>query len=45
MLIFYLILGVLGLYFGAEFLVEGAVSIAHKMGMSEAVIGVTVVTC
>ena len=42
-LIFYLLAGVLGLYFGAEFLVNGAVSIAQKMGMSEAVIGVTVV--
>jgi len=42
-IILYLILGIFGLYFGAEFLVEGAVSIAHKLGMSEAVIGVTIV--
>ena len=42
-IILYLLLGIFGLYFGAEFLVEGAVSIAHKLGMSEAVIGVTIV--
>jgi len=42
-IILYLILGIFGLYFGAEFLVEGAISIAHKLGMSEAVIGVTIV--
>ena len=43
LIIIYMTLGALGLYFGAELLVEGAVSIAYKMGMSEAVIGVTVV--
>lgn len=35
--------GVLGLYFGSELLVENAVSISKEFGISERVIGVTIV--
>jgi len=39
----YLILGLIGLYFGSEWFVEGAVQIAINLGMSKSVIGVTIV--
>ena len=39
----YLILGLIGLYFGSEWFVKGAIQIAKYLGMSNAVIGVTVV--
>jgi cation:H+ antiporter len=39
----YLILGLIGLYFGSEWFVEGAVQIAVSLGMSTSVIGVTIV--
>lgn len=39
----FLLLGLVGLYFGAEWFVDGAVQIAQNFGLSDAVIGVTVV--
>jgi len=39
----YIILGLAGLYFGGEWVVEGAVKIAKNLGISEALIGLTVV--
>lgn len=39
----YLAGGMIGLYFGSEWLLKGAVGIAQTMGMSEHVIGVTIV--
>lgn len=39
----YLSLGLVALYFGSEWFVKGAVDIAENLGMSKAVIGVTVV--
>jgi cation:H+ antiporter len=39
----YLMLGLIGLYFGSEWFVEGAVQIAIYLGMSKSVIGVTIV--
>ena len=39
----YLILGIIGLYFGAEWLVEGSSKLALKIGVSPLVIGLTVV--
>ena len=39
----YLLLGLIGLYFGSEWFVEGAVQIAINLGMSKSVIGVTIV--
>lgn len=39
----YLLLGLIGLYFGSEWFVKGAIQIAKYLGMSNAVIGVTVV--
>ncbi|MCD6661214.1 MAG: sodium:calcium antiporter, partial [Lentimicrobium sp.] len=41
--IIFVIGGLTGLFFGGKFLVEGAVDIAKMLGMSEAVIGLTVV--
>ena len=41
--ILYLILGMLGLYFGAEWLIGAVVSIAKTYGVSEKIISVTVV--
>ena len=39
----YVVAGVVGLWIGAEFLVKGAVTIAQSMGISERVIGLTIV--
>jgi cation:H+ antiporter len=41
--ILFLLIGLVGLYFGAEWLLEGAVNIAREFGMEERVIGVTIV--
>lgn len=41
--IVYLVIGLIGLYFGAEWLVDGATEIAKSFGMEERIIGVTVV--
>ena len=40
---FYLFLGILGVIFGAHFLVDSGTNIARAVGISEAVIGLTVV--
>lgn len=40
---FWLLVGGLGLYFGSEFLVEGAKNLALQVGVSEAVISVTLI--
>jgi cation:H+ antiporter len=42
-LIAYIIVGCIGLYFGAEWLVEGSVHVATKLGISEKVIGLSLV--
>ncbi len=42
-MILWLLIGGVSLYFGSEFLVSGAKDIASKMGISEAVIGLTMV--
>jgi len=39
----WLALGAVALYFGSEFLVKGAKEVAHNLGISEGVIGLTVV--
>lgn len=39
----YVILGLLGLYFGGKYFVQGAISIASQLGMSERLIGLTIV--
>ncbi|NOZ34586.1 MAG: calcium/sodium antiporter [Chlorobi bacterium] len=41
--IFFILLGLVGLYFGGKYLVEGAVNIAKILGMSERVIGLTII--
>ena len=43
MSILFLFAGLVGLYFGSEWLVEGATSIASSMGMEDHVIGLTIV--
>lgn len=43
-LVLFLAGGIAGLKFGAEFLVEGAVNIAYDWGVSERVVGLTVVS-
>lgn len=42
---FFTVAGIAGLYYGAEFLVRGGVSIAKKAGISSLVIGLTLVAC
>lgn len=42
--LFYLVAGGLGLWLGSEWLVEAAVSIAEDLGVSDRVIGITVVS-
>lgn len=39
----YILLGIAGLYYGAEFLIKGGVAIARKAGVSPMVIGLTLV--
>ena len=41
---FYLLAGVVGLWLGSEWLIEAAVSIAEDLGVSDRVIGITVVS-
>ena len=41
--LFYFLAGLAGLYYGAEFLIKGGVTIARKMGISSLVIGLTLV--
>jgi cation:H+ antiporter len=40
---FFIILGLTGLFFGGKYLVLGAVEIAHLFGMTEKVIGLTII--
>jgi cation:H+ antiporter len=40
----FLFIGALGLYFGSEFLIEGSVNLASAYGVSERVIGITVIS-
>ena len=42
--LFFLIFGSLGLYFGSEFLIDGAKSLAKKLRVSDLVIGLTIVS-
>ncbi|MEX0941895.1 MAG: calcium/sodium antiporter [Pseudomonadales bacterium] len=39
----YVLLGIVGLYFGGDFVVRGAVNLAADMGVADALIGLTVV--
>jgi cation:H+ antiporter len=39
----YIAIGLAGLFFGGQFFVDGAISIARELGMSERVIGLTIV--
>jgi len=39
----YIIVGLVGLYFGGEWIVDGAIIFANKFGMEESVIGLTIV--
>ncbi|AGA76876.1 calcium/sodium antiporter [Echinicola vietnamensis] len=39
----YILVGILGLYFGAEMLVNNAVTLAQEFGISERIIGVTII--
>lgn len=41
--ILFLIIGLVGLYFGAEWLLKGAVEIALDLGMEERIIGITII--
>jgi cation:H+ antiporter len=41
--LFFIGLGLAGLYFGGKYLIEGAVNIAKMIGMSEKVIGLTII--
>lgn len=41
--VLFIAVGLLGLYFGGKFLVEGAISLAGQLGMSEKLIGLTIV--
>ena len=43
MIILYMILGILGLKFGADFVVDNSVIIATNLGLSERFIGMTIV--
>lgn len=43
LIIIYFVLGILGLKFGSDFVVDNAVSIAGRLGLSESFIGMTVV--
>ena len=39
----YILIGLVGLFFGGDFLVNGAVAIAQHLGISETIIGLTIV--
>jgi cation:H+ antiporter len=39
----FLLIGLVGLYFGAEWLLSGAIDIARHLGMEERVIGITII--
>lgn len=39
----FLLLGLIGLYFGSEWMLQGAIGIAESLGMSQRVIGLTIV--
>ncbi len=41
--IFFVILGIIGLFLGGKWVVDGAVLIAHQFGMSQKLIGLTVI--
>ncbi len=41
--ILFIVLGLIGLYFGGNYLIKGAVNIAEFLGMSEKVIGLTII--
>jgi cation:H+ antiporter len=41
--VFFLMLGLLGLYFGAQWLIDGAKSLGESAGLSKHVIGITIV--
>lgn len=41
--ILYVLVGLLGLYFGGKYFVQGAISVATQLGMSERLIGLTIV--
>jgi cation:H+ antiporter len=41
--VIFLLIGLVGLFFGAEWLLQGAVEIARNLGMEERVIGITVI--
>ena len=41
--ILFVVLGLLGLYFGGKYFVQGAIEIASQLGMSERLIGLTIV--
>lgn len=43
MIIVYMVLGILGLKFGADFVVDNAITIAQRFGLSEKFIGMTIV--
>ncbi len=43
MIVLYMILGILGLKFGADFVVDNAIIIANNLGLSERLIGMTIV--
>ncbi len=43
-MIFFLVIGVAALKFGSEFLIDGAVELAESWGVSERVIGITVIS-
>lgn len=43
MAVFYLLIGIFGLYWGAELLVNNSIILAQQFGVSERIIGVTVV--
>lgn len=43
-LLIYLILGIIGLKYGADFVVDGTVTIAKFLGVSESIIGITIVS-
>jgi cation:H+ antiporter len=42
--ILYMLIGVIGLYFGGQWIVSGAVEIATYFGLSEALIGLTIIS-